>query len=950
MFSTKRFKEDEPVSTRTRSSKAAEDGKDKPSDTIEPDPRIEYFANNSQQLEHIGRTIIPLLLEIYTSTVNLRVRQLVTHILVKIIHFSTPETVQQVLKELPLSTFLAGILAQQEHASLVVDALYQAEMLIKKIPDVYLFLFEREGVLHEIESIANAPFTDESQADESKDQQQSSNDSNNDRSDTSATSALLRAMREARRLEESSDDESGRKTDGYEESSSERSANRQRDDKADDDKSLSARRAARRRTELHRLLRSRLGGTSPQASSEQQEKGLGCGSTRRYVIQLAQNFVREYRSKGMEDLRKSGNALDEIRKISEKLAEATKEDPIAESALISLKRYMQESIMGISSFELMNSGLMDALLEYLRSDYGGVYMSTVAERRAVFRKIFFQQGDQGKGISPVRTLVLRLQELLNRFEPFDVVTPLESSALGENFRNPTSMLAKQLRLRLTGHGPDIPVEYQHLMVSTHAVATFKVLEEYLLTRIGNSSCAPPTSKSDRSRESEHADNDEAKDAAAEEEADGMDLADTEDEEREMVESSDQEIPEGDEETSPGATVRSRAKKTGAIDSKKPKTSYAAALRGRPGKWRIKFYLKDTLISNDTTVYGAVHQYEMQTNRSSSSMRNIWVMAYPVRYEKVWEPLADKAQDLHETATTETARQLANIERPTELPEDSVCSRVLELLAILAEISQAWFNKGEGALLAQDFVNRKLAAKMNRQLEEPLIVASSCLPTWTYWLMLKAPFLFPFETRYLFIQSTSFGYSRLIARWQSLQMRNNSQRDDSQQQQQQPVLGRMERQKVRIMRAQMLESAIKILDLFGSSQSVLEIEYAGEEGTGLGPTLEFYAATSKEFCKKSINMWRDDGSSEGEYVSTTQGLFPKPLYGSQKAQTKVINLFKTLGQFMAKAMLDFRIIDIPFNPAFFRVALGREAPSDDLIMVSQFANLGIFNANNLHVYI
>ncbi|KAG1222299.1 hypothetical protein G6F68_020680 [Rhizopus microsporus] len=99
------------------------------------------------------------------------------------------------------------------------------------------------------------------------------------------------------------------------------------------------------------------------------------------------------------------------------------------------------------------------------------------------------------------------------------------------------------------------------------------------------------------------------------------------------------------------------------------------------------------------------------------------------------------------------------------------------------------------------------------------------------------------------------------------MRNNTQngpRDDGHQSQQ-PILGRMERQKVRIVRSQMLESAIKIFDLFGSSPGVLEIEYVGEEGTGLGPTLEFYASTSKEFSKHSINMWRGSIKNETGYV-------------------------------------------------------------------------------------
>ena len=37
-----------------------------------------------------------------------------------------------------------------------------------------------------------------------------------------------------------------------------------------------------------------------------------------------------------------------------------------------------------------------------------------------------------------------------------------------------------------------------------------------------------------------------------------------------------------------------------------------------------------------------------------------------------------------------------------------------------------------------------------------------------------------------------------------------------------------------------ENAAKILEFHARRKSMLEIEYHGEEGTGLGPTLEFYA--------------------------------------------------------------------------------------------------------------
>lgn len=46
------------------------------------------------------------------------------------------------------------------------------------------------------------------------------------------------------------------------------------------------------------------------------------------------------------------------------------------------------------------------------------------------------------------------------------------------------------------------------------------------------------------------------------------------------------------------------------------------------------------------------------------------------------------------------------------------------------------------------------------------------------------------------------------------------------------IGRIQRQKVRISRARLLESAIKVMDLYGKSKAILEVEYFGEVGTGL----------------------------------------------------------------------------------------------------------------------
>jgi hypothetical protein len=46
---------------------------------------------------------------------------------------------------------------------------------------------------------------------------------------------------------------------------------------------------------------------------------------------------------------------------------------------------------------------------------------------------------------------------------------------------------------------------------------------------------------------------------------------------------------------------------------------------------------------------------------------------------------------------------------------------------------------------------------------------------------------------------------------------------------------------------LLEQAMRVLHFHASRKSVLEIEFIGEEGTGLGPTLEFYALVSRFCC-------------------------------------------------------------------------------------------------------
>lgn len=56
------------------------------------------------------------------------------------------------------------------------------------------------------------------------------------------------------------------------------------------------------------------------------------------------------------------------------------------------------------------------------------------------------------------------------------------------------------------------------------------------------------------------------------------------------------------------------------------------------------------------------------------------------------------------------------------------------------------------------------------------------------------------------------------------------------------IGRIKHERIKVHRCDklLLENAIKVLNFHAMRKSVLEIEYYSEEGTGLGPTLEFFS--------------------------------------------------------------------------------------------------------------
>lgn len=344
-------------------------------------------------------------------------------------------------------------------------------------------------------------------------------------------------------------------------------------------------------------------------------------------------------------------------------------------------------------------------------------------------------------------------------------------------------------------------------------------------------------------------------------------------------------------------------------------SYAAAVKTAPSDWHFQFKVGDQVLHGYDTIYGALHRaLRSEPNSAGMDRQNIWVMQPTIKFSKVQgpEPLPPcQPTDLDESDAADASAL------PPSLPAGSPQATVLRMLRVLHSAA-----KGADESI---FINPKLTAKFIRQLEELVIVASDCLPDWSIDLPTHFPFLFPFEARYTFLQSTSFGYSRLIGKWLAQQNPNDNQRRsgilDS--------LPRPTRSRVRIVRPKILESASRVMELYGPSAGILEIEYQDEPGTGLGPTLEFYTLVSKAFAERKLGLWRDeDSSTKGEHVFHPHGLFPQPISPDQPLQSPQKSeqpYFKTLGTFVGKALLDSRIVDLHFNPLLMSAMLGHKIP-------------------------
>ncbi|KAL2323294.1 hypothetical protein Fmac_027673 [Flemingia macrophylla] len=392
--------------------------------------------------------------------------------------------------------------------------------------------------------------------------------------------------------------------------------------------------------------------------------------------------------------------------------------------------------------------------------------------------------------------------------------------------------------------------------------------------------------------------------------------------------------------------------------------------------KLVFYLDGQHLEHKLTLYHAILRHIVKQNDSFSNAK-LWNQVHTITYRRVVESediippeFHSSPQDFSDDKVlayyqhTPFFSDMFSCELVSDLEKSTPTYDILLLLKSLESMNRIIFHlmsrericafaKGDVDNLDRlkitvpsvpqiEFVNSKLTEKLEQQMRDSMAVSIGGMPLWCSQLMASCPFLFSFEARCKYFKLKAFGQPQVQPHMSHSGSGTVGDR-------RQGPLG-LPRKKFLVYRNQILESAAQMMDLHASHKVVLEVEYDEEVGTGLGPTLEFYTLVCQEFQKSGLGMWREDASSftlktnlQADEIGTHSfyGLFPRPWSSMQDTSSgiqfsEVTKKFYLLGQIVAKALQDGRILDLHFSKAFYKLILGKELSLYDI----QFLDPGL----------
>ncbi|KAG7480353.1 E3 ubiquitin-protein ligase TRIP12 isoform X1 [Solea senegalensis] len=919
------------------------------------DARAQLMKEDPELAKCFIKTLFGVLYEVYSSSAGPAVRHKCLRAILRIIYFADAELLKDVLRNHAVSSHIASMLSSQD-LKIVVGSLQMAEILMQKLPNVFSVYFRREGVMHQVKNLAEsetflvtsppkacpsgtaslctttistASTTSANNAtpDLGSPSFQHSMDDSLDLSPQGRLSDVLKRKRLPKR---------GPRRPKY--------SPPRDDDKVDNQAKSPTSTQSPKSSFLASLNPKTWGKLGTQANNANSEPSRTAGVSglarappkdsisnnrdkiKAWIKEQASKFVERYFNS--ENVDGSNPALNVLQRLCTATEQLNLQVDGGMECLLEISSIVSES--DVSSFEIQHSGLVKQLLVYLTSNTDRDLLSRDVRLKR-FLHVF--AGCPVPGMEPVSrldptengpylALVHKMNSCLSQMEQFPVKVHDFPSGNGNGSRGSQALKffnTHQLKCQLQRH-PDCTnvKQWKGGPVKIDPLALVQAIERYLVVRGYG-----------RIREEDEDSDDDG---------------------------SDDEIDE---------SLAAQFLNSGSV------------------RHRLQFYIGDHLLPYNMTVYQAVRQYSLQAEEERESTDDeanplgragIWTKTHTIWYKPVRED-EDGSKDAvggkrgrAQTAPTKTSPR--NAKKQDELWHDGVCPSVINpletyltseppetitfddpslevnlLLRVLHSISRYMFYLYDNAackeiISTSEFINSKLTAKANRQLQDPLVIMTGNIPTWLIELGKTCPFFFPFDTRQMLFYVTAFDRDRAMQRLLDTNPEiNQSDSQDSR------VAPRLDRKKRTINRDELLKQAESVMQDLGSSRAMLEIQYENEVGTGLGPTQEFYALVSQELQRADLGLWRGEevtlanpkGSQEGtKYMFSSRGLFAVPFGRTTKPAhiAKIKMKFRFLGKLMAKAIMDFRLLDLPLGLPFYKWMLRHEMSisSHDLVNI------------------
>ena len=226
--------------------------------------------------------------------------------------------------------------------------------------------------------------------------------------------------------------------------------------------------------------------------------------------------------------------------------------------------------------------------------------------------------------------------------------------------------------------------------------------------------------------------------------------------------------------------------------------------------------------------------QSSSSKSSSSKKAIKTpkrASVPVTVDELWiNGQCPKSKSLLISTLNESISSILTI--------NDLSLNAISLLHILNSLNLFWYdlyfhtntmvNHPNSSLTLSsksEYLSSKLTSKVNRQLQDPVVIMMGQTPSWITEMGYTCSFLFPFETRQMIFYPCAFDRERATQRLLDSsdmlsQQHNNDQTD------RQSMVPRIERKKIQLSRGNILAEMEKILDGW-NSKHFLEVQYEDE---------------------------------------------------------------------------------------------------------------------------